>query len=195
MRKIVFALLVIAVTLMSFAVVRPTATPDVKAGKSLSKKEITKAYIKKYLNLAIEESMIHNIPVSIILGQAILESSSGTSRMARNENNHFGIKWRGKGKYGIYNDDSPTDRFQHYSSVWWSYRHHSKLLALAPRYKHLTKLPREEYKKWAKGLKKAGYATEPKYAQILIKVIEQYDLHHHDIRITCNLIAKKILRK
>ena len=96
--------------------------------------------------------------------------------------------WRGqqrkgsrKERFAVYRDDTPTDRFVVYRSAWWSYRDHSKLLT-SKHYRHLTKLKRTDYKRWARGLKKCGYATAPKYAQILIAVIEKYELWRYDLK-------------
>jgi flagellum-specific peptidoglycan hydrolase FlgJ len=138
------------------------------------------SYIKRFLATAKQEAKLFNIPVSIKLAQGILESSAGRSDLSRKHNNHFGIKHRGKGKFAVYRDDTPRDRFQVYKSAWFSYRDHSKLLCME-RYSHLRKLKRTEYKKWAYGLKKAGYATAPHYAQSLIKVIETYKLYQYDL--------------
>ena len=137
------------------------------------------SYIKRFLKTAKKEAELFNIPVSIKLAQGILESAAGRSELSRKHNNHFGMKYRGSGKYAIYRDDTPKDRFQVYKSAWWSYRDHSKLLC-NKRYSHLRKLNRTEYKKWAYGLKKAGYATAPHYAESLIKVIETYKLYQYD---------------
>jgi flagellum-specific peptidoglycan hydrolase FlgJ len=138
------------------------------------------SYIKRFLKTAKKEAELFNIPVSIKLAQGILESAAGQSDLSKKHNNHFGIKYRGSGKYAIYRDDTPRDRFQVYKSAWQSYRDHSKLLCIK-RYSHLRKLPRCDYKSWAEGLKKAGYATAPHYAQSLIKVIETYELYKYDI--------------
>lgn len=137
-------------------------------------------YIKRFLKTAKAEAERYNIPVSITLAQGIIESNAGRSELAKKHNNHFGIKWRGVGKYAVYKDDTPKDRFQVYKSAWRSYRAHSELLTNS-RYGHLTKLHRLDYRKWAKGLKKCGYATAPKYAEILINVIERYQLWKYDL--------------
>jgi flagellum-specific peptidoglycan hydrolase FlgJ len=140
------------------------------------------SYIKRFLKTAQKEAELFNIPISITLAQGIIESNAGRSALSRKHNNHFGIKYIGKGKYAVYNDDTPRDKFQVYKSPWWSYRAHSKLLT-SKRYKHLTRLNRLNYKAWAHGLKKCGYATEKKYAEILISVIEKYDLWQYDFPI------------
>jgi len=139
-------------------------------------------YIERYLKTAQTEARLYNIPVSITLAQGIIESNCGRSSLARKHNNHFGVKYRGRGKYAIYKDDTPRDKFQVYKSAWWSYRDHSKLLT-SKHYRHLTKLKRTDYKAWAHGLKKCGYATEKKYAQILISVIEKYELWRYDLQV------------
>lgn len=139
-------------------------------------------YIKRFLKTAKKEAELYNIPVSITLAQGIIESNAGRSELARKHNNHFGVKYRGSGKYAIYKDDTPRDRFQVYKSAWRSYRDHSKLLCMA-RYSHLRKLHRLEYRKWAHGLKKAGYATAPHYATALIQIIEKYQLWRYDSKL------------
>lgn len=139
-------------------------------------------YVKRFLRTAKKEAELYNIPVSITLAQGILESNAGRSELARKHNNHFGVKYRGSGKYAVYRDDTPKDKFQVYKSAWWSYRDHSKLLCM-PRYNHLRKLYRLEYRKWAHGLKKAGYATAPHYATALINIIETYGLWKYDSKL------------
>jgi len=140
-------------------------------------------YIQKYLSTAQTEAELYNIPVSITLAQGIIESDAGRSSLAKKHNNHFGVKWhRGrKEKFAVYRDDTPKDRFVVYRSAWWSYRDHSKLLT-SKHYRHLTKLKRTNYKAWARGLKKCGYATAPKYAEILISIIEKYELWKYDLK-------------
>ena len=150
--------------------------------KKQPKKNHIECYIDRFLETAKQEARLFNIPVSITLAQGIIESNAGRSSLARKHNNHFGVKYRGKGKYAIFADDTPRDKFQTYKSAWWSYRDHSRLLT-SKRYKHLTKLNRLNYKAWAKGLKKCGYATEKKYADILISIIEKYDLWVYDFPI------------
>jgi len=156
------------------------ATPLTKETKSLNTiPNHVLQYIYTYKKTAIEESKLFNIPTSIILAQGILESNSGKSSLSKKYNNHFGVKYRKKGKYVIYADDTPKDKFQVYKSAWYSYRDHSKLL-ISSRYKHLTKLKKTDYKSWARGLQKAGYATNKNYAKILIQIIEQYNLTKYD---------------
>lgn len=148
--------------------------------KKQPKKNHIDIYIDRFLKTAQREAELFNIPVSITLAQGIIESNAGRSSLAVKHNNHFGVKYRGRGKYAIYKDDTPHDKFQVYKSAWWSYRDHSKLLT-SKHYRHLTKLEKLDYKAWAKGLKKCGYATHPKYAEILISVIERHRLWKYDL--------------
>jgi flagellum-specific peptidoglycan hydrolase FlgJ len=140
-------------------------------------------YIERYLKTAQTEARLYNIPVSITLAQGIIESNCGRSSLAKKHNNHFGVKWHKgrKEKFAVYKDDTPKDRFVVYRSAWWSYRDHSRLLT-SRHYRHLTKLKRTDYKSWARGLKKCGYATHPKYAEILISVIEKNKLWRYDLK-------------
>lgn len=166
------AILILAVVLFTSA--------TFPALKKQPKKNHVERYIDRFLKTAEQEAKLFNIPVSITLAQGIIESNAGRSSLAVKHNNHFGVKYRGRGKYAVYADDTPRDKFQVYKSAWWSYRDHSKLLT-SRHYRHLTKLNRLNYKAWAKGLKKCGYATEKKYAEILISVIEKYDLWVYDL--------------
>jgi flagellum-specific peptidoglycan hydrolase FlgJ len=168
-------------TILIFAVVLFTSA-TFPALKKQPKKNHVECYIDRFLKTAKQEAKLYNIPVSITLAQGIIESNAGRSSLAVKHNNHFGVKYCGRGKYAIYKDDTPKDKFQVYKSAWWSYRDHSKLLT-SRHYRHLTKLSRLDYKAWAHGLKKCGYATEKKYAQILISVIEKYDLWVYDLPI------------
>jgi flagellum-specific peptidoglycan hydrolase FlgJ len=172
--------LILLTALIFISAYRPLATPANTRHGAKIPTHVTK-YIKRFLPTAKNEADRFNIPVSIKLAQGILESNAGRSELSRRHNNHFGIKYRGTGKYAVYRDDSPRDRFQVFKSAWYSYRAHSKLLT-SDRYKHLTKLNRLQYKKWAYGLKKAGYATAPKYAESLIAVIEKYQLWKYDVK-------------
>ncbi|CAA6806912.1 MAG: Muramidase (Flagellum-specific) [uncultured Aureispira sp.] len=139
-------------------------------------------YIKKYSVTAKEEADLFNIPVSITLAQALLESNVGKSSLAAKENNHFGIKCRKKCigcRCANYTDDSRYDMFRIFDSAWESFREHSKLLSNT-RYKHLSKLKRTDYKNWANGLQAAGYATDKKYGSKLIAIIEALKLDRFD---------------
>ena len=142
------------------------------------------AYIKKYRDIAVEEMRKYHIPASITLAQGLLESGAGQSTLARKSNNHFGIKcgsdWDGKSVR--YDDDARNECFRAYKHPKQSYEDHSKFLASRSRYAFLFKLKITDYKGWAKGLKKAGYATDRRYAQRLIDIIELYDLHQYDTK-------------
>ncbi|MCH8547099.1 MAG: glucosaminidase domain-containing protein [Cryomorphaceae bacterium] len=139
-------------------------------------------YIETYKDIAIQEMNLYGIPASIKLAQGILESGDGKSRLATKANNHFGIKchtdWKGKKIY--HDDDEKGECFRVYKQPEESYRDHSLFLVERPRYKDLFTLDRSDYKGWAKGLKEAGYATNPKYASLLIKLIEDYQLYIYD---------------
>ena len=140
------------------------------------------AYIKKYRELAVEEMKRYHIPASITLAQGLLESGAGQSTLARKSNNHFGIKcgsdWYGKTV--SHDDDARGECFRAYKHPKDSYEDHSKFLAGRPRYASLFKLNITDYKGWARGLKKAGYATNPRYADQLIGIIELYELYKYD---------------
>jgi flagellum-specific peptidoglycan hydrolase FlgJ len=140
-------------------------------------------YIKEFAPIAQEEMKDFGIPASVTLAQGLLESNVGDSKLARRNNNHFGIKCFSrnckKGHCSNYTDDSHKDFFRTYSSARESYREHSTFLQ-KPRYKHLNKLGTKDYKNWAHGLRKAGYATDKKYAFKLIKIIEALNLNRFD---------------
>ena len=138
-------------------------------------------YISIYKNIAMQKMKEYKIPASITLAQGILESGSGSSELARKANNHFGIKchdWKGDKFY--YDDDSPKECFRKYKKVEESFHDHSLFLTQRPRYADLFKLPIDDYKAWAHGLKKAGYATNPNYPQLLISLVERYNLAQYD---------------
>ena len=138
-------------------------------------------YIDTYLKTAREEQAIYKIPVSITLAQGLLESNAGDSRLSKESNNHFGIKCKSKCKGCTcrnYHDDDYYDMFRVFDNPWQSYREHSILLS-GSRYKHLKDLG-NNYEQWAHGLKKAGYATDKKYGDKLIKIIEALRLYQYD---------------
>jgi hypothetical protein len=141
----------------------------------------TLSYIDSYKTVAIEEMNKAGIPASITLAQGILESGSGNSDLAKYANNHFGIKctaeWKGKAYYK--DDDRRDDCFRVYKDAQESYRDHSEFLK-RKRYSFLFELDKNDYKNWATGLKTAGYATNPKYPDLLIGVIEKYQLYQYD---------------
>ena len=148
--------------------------PDYKAYTTLS-------YIDSFKDAAISQMNASGIPASIILAQGILESGSGNSSLARYANNHFGIKctseWKGKGYYK--DDDKANDCFRVYKDARESYKDHSEFLK-RKRYSFLFELDKNDYKNWAYGLKQAGYATNPKYPDLLINLINKYRLYQYD---------------
>lgn len=139
------------------------------------------SYIEQYKKIAISEMNRYGIPASVKLAQALLESGSGKSYLAVEANNHFGIKCGGvwNGKSVTRSDDRPDDCFRVYSSAEESFKDHSQFL-LRKRYEKLFALRKDDYKGWAKGLKEAGYATNPRYPELLIDLIERYELHQFD---------------
>ena len=147
----------------------------------------TEDYVKFYSNIAMDEMIQFGIPASITLAQGILESGAGKGRLAVQANNHFGIKchdWNGKKIY--HDDDEEQECFRKYDNPEYSYRDHSLFLSNRARYSFLFDLKKDDYKQWAKGLKKAGYATDPKYPQKLIDLIQRYQLYKYD-----NIVLKK----
>ena len=151
-----------------------------KGNESLNKH--TLQYIRKYAPLAVLEMHKYDIPASITLAQGILESGNGRSQLASKSNNHFGIKchvgWKGQKVY--HDDDEKGECFRKYKFVETSYKDHSEFLSGRRRYANLFKLRKSDYKGWAKGLKKAGYATDKKYPKKIIKIIETYRLYEFD---------------
>jgi len=139
-------------------------------------------YINTYKDLAIEEMKISGIPASITLAQGILETENGNSELVKKSNNHFGIKCKSNwtGPSVSHDDDAPGECFRVYHSASDSYRDHSNFLRGSQRYAFLFNLSPTDYKGWAYGLKKAGYATNPKYPDILIRNIEKYNLQQFD---------------
>jgi len=138
-------------------------------------------YVKTYKELAIAEMQRTGIPASIKLAQGIHETSAGTSDLVRRSNNHFGLKCKSEwtGMTVKHTDDAPNECFRKYESSKDSYKDQSDYLKKSPRYASLFELDPTDYKAWAFGLKKAGYATNPKYSQVLIKLIEDYDLQDY----------------
>lgn len=138
-------------------------------------------YIEQYKDVAIEQMLKWKIPASITLAQGLLESGAGQSALAVRGNNHFGIKchdWKGAGMN--YDDDLKNECFRAYPSAYDSFEDHSRFLATGQRYRSLFSLKLTDYAGWAKGLKAAGYATNPRYAQSLVNIIKQYDLSQYD---------------
>ena len=141
-------------------------------------------YIETYADVAVQEMYRSGVPASITLAQGMLESGNGRSTLAVKANNHFGIKchngWKGGRVY--HDDDAKGECFRKYGHAYESYRDHSDFLRYRDRYKFLFDLKSTDYKGWAYGLKKAGYATDPGYATKLIKLIEEYKLYEYDTR-------------
>ena len=154
------------------------------ATQAQESKDVT--YIRKHAALAVQEMQLYKVPASITLAQGLLETGGGQSRLADQANNHFGIKCKGPEEWSLdkpriyHDDDARGECFRKYESVEESYRDHSKFLALRPYYKSLFTLDDKDYRAWANGLKKAGYATDPKYPSKLISRIEKYNLDQFD---------------
>lgn len=139
-------------------------------------------YVRQYSNLAVQHEEKYNIPASITLAQAVLESGAGQARLAKEANNHFGIKchadWKGKRIY--HDDDWRNECFRKYGNAAESYEDHSVFLVSHTRYAKLFKLDKKDYRGWAKGLQDCGYATDRGYANKLISVVETYELYQYD---------------
>lgn len=138
-------------------------------------------YIDRFKTIAIQEMNLYGIPASITLAQGLFESGNGNGELARIANNHFGIKctydWKGKSYYK--DDDNKNDCFRVYDRPEDSFRDHSNFLK-RKNYAALFELDKNDYEGWAYGLKKAGYATNPKYPQLLINIIQKYNLDQYD---------------
>ncbi|MCC9041748.1 glucosaminidase domain-containing protein [Myroides sp. M-43] len=147
--------------------------------------DMIRDYILKYKETAKENMANHGIPASIKLAQGVLESGSGQGTLSRNANNHFGIKchqgWEGESVR--HTDDAPDECFRKYSNPEESYVDHSLFLTNRGRYSNLFLLEKDDYEGWAVGLKSAGYATDPKYADKLISLIERYELYKYDAEV------------
>jgi LysM repeat protein len=180
-------LIMMAVFLLSSCKTRQYARNNKQIEKAANKETpnfttyTTLSYIDKFKSVAIEEMNAYGIPASITLAQGISESGSGNSSLARYANNHFGIKctsdWKGKAYYK--DDDQNNDCFRVYKDARESYKDHSEFLK-RKRYSFLFELDKNDYKNWALGLKTAGYATNPKYPEMLIGIIEKYKLYEYD---------------
>lgn len=149
---------------------------------NISYSERVANYIKEYREIAKEEMLQYGIPASITLAQGILESGAGAGELTLKANNHFGIKchkgWEGDRVY--HDDDESGECFRKYNNPKYSYRDHSLFLTQRSRYQDLFKLRKDDYNGWAKGLRRAGYATDPKYPDKLIGIIERYKLDAYD---------------
>lgn len=170
-----------------------SVTPKVEETPKKVYADVKEAYIDRYKAIAMEEMRRYKIPASITLAQGILESNSGRSQLTSRSNNHFGIKchkgWTGGRTY--HDDDEKGECFRVYDHPESSFRDHSLFLAERTRYADLFKLKITDYKGWAKGLKKAGYATDKKYPDKLINLIETYKLYTFDDQV----LGKKSKRK
>lgn len=148
---------------------------------AVNQTESGRSYIKKWAPTAVDEMRRSGVPASITLAQGLLESGNGKSDLAVNANNHFGIKchdWKGE---KVYKDaETKNECYRKYSSAESSFQDHSDFLRYRDRYKFLFDLETTDYKGWAYGLRKAGYATDPKYPEKLIAIIEAYDLTQYD---------------
>jgi LysM repeat protein len=143
----------------------------------------TEEYIRTFAPMAIKEMQRTGVPAAIKLAQGILESNSGQSELVLKSNNHFGIKCKNgyTGPYVLHDDDAPKEHFMKYENPEQSYIDHSDFLKTRSRYAFLFKFSPEDYQSWAYGLKKAGYATNPRYAQKLIDIIEKYNLQNYTL--------------
>jgi LysM repeat protein len=146
------------------------------------KKNTPEEYVALYKDDAVREMQLYKVPASITLAQGMLESDNGNSALAVYANNHFGIKCHKEwtGETYTQDDDEKDECFRKYGSVYDSYTDHSEFLKTRPRYAFLFDLKINDYKGWATGLKTAGYATDPKYAERLINLIERYKLNEYD---------------
>jgi flagellum-specific peptidoglycan hydrolase FlgJ len=165
----------------------------IATSKTMTTNEITKAYIAQYSAVAMSNMKAYGIPASIILAQGILESGAGKGDLALNANNHFGIKchndWTGGKVYK--DDDSANECFRKYNQASESYQDHAMVLTGKKRYSNLFTLPKGDYKAWARGLKAAGYATDPKYPEKLVNYIETYNLSQYDTKALGKEMAKE----
>lgn len=156
--------------------------PSISVFSQTKRVKVNEDYIKKYKNIAINNMSQYKIPASITLAQGLMESGAGQSVFTKKSNNHFGIKchkdWTGGKVY--HDDDARNECFRKYKKPEDSFRDHAEFLSGKPRYSSLFKLKITDYKGWAKGLQKAGYATDKSYANKLIKLIEDYELHQYD---------------
>lgn len=150
--------------------------------KTVITSDLINGYVFHYKDIAMSNMKNFGIPASIILAQGILESGAGQSKLATTANNHFGIKcykdWKGATTY--HDDDSSQECFRKYKNPEESYQDHADIVSKRTRYATLFNLPKGDYKAWAKGLKAAGYATDPNYPEKLINYIERYHLDQYD---------------
>lgn len=178
MRKLLLLFGILALSLQSCSIIKK---PFVFTARVNTNNEV-RSYIKTYAPIAQDEMREFGIPASITLAQGILESGAGKSTLAQKSNNHFGIKCHNgwEGKTVLHDDDAKDECFRVYDSPRGSYRDHSLFLTQRNRYSVLFTYRPRDYKAWAKGLKKAGYATDRKYARRLVAYIKAYDLKSYD---------------
>lgn len=161
---------------------RTNERPKIPIPPNATNREVVEIYILNYRDIAMEEMEVYGIPASITLAQGILESGAGRGELAKKSNNHFGIKchtaWNGKRVY--HDDDEEGECFRSYDDPDDSFRDHSLFLTRRSRYAFLFDLKQSDYKAWARGLKRAGYATDPRYPKKLIAIIERFDLKRYD---------------
>lgn len=159
--------------------------------------EIVNAYIGRFNETAKDNMKNHGVPASITLAQGILESGAGVGTLCVKANNHFGIKchtgWTGDSVR--HDDDAEQECFRKYNDPAESFRDHSLFLTTRSRYSALFKLPKGDYVAWAKGLKSAGYATDPKYPEKLIGLIERYELYKYDSEVLGSGYTKPVVKK
>lgn len=171
----------------------PTSSETTKAPVNISYSERVANYIIEFKDIAMEEMLQYGIPASITLAQGILESGAGVGELTLKANNHFGIKchtgWQGDKVY--HDDDERGECFRKYNDPKYSYRDHSLFLTQRSRYQDLFKLRKDDYVAWAKGLRKAGYATDPRYPEKLIGIIERYSLQNYDSEVLGTPVSKQ----
>lgn len=161
-----------------------SAAKPVRSKAEVAKLKKQNAYVSRFVDVAQSEMKKYGIPASIKLAQGLIETNAGASRLSTKNNNHFGMKCFSrkckKGHCSNFTDDSHKDFFRVYKSAWSSYRSHSKMLVGNKRYKKLFDLSPTDYHGWAHGLYKAGYATDKRYAEKLIRIIEELELQKYD---------------
>lgn len=181
MRRIHFILLIALITLAGCSTSK-NSTKSTAARNLSQARDDYERYVLTYYPIAVEQMVRHNIPASITLAQGLLESGAGKSKLSRTSNNHFGIKadksWKGKRTSAM--DNGRLCYFRKYESARDSYEDHSEFLVNRQRYAFLFKLDRDDYKGWARGLRKAGYAEDKAYPGKLISLIERYELYRYD---------------
>lgn len=146
----------------------------------MAKSTSRQQYIDQYAEYAMEQMRRYGIPASVTLAQGIIESANGKSTLAETANNHFGVKGTFNGAYVVANDDKPNEKFKKYDNVGQSYEDHSKVLMASRYQKYVSSLSPDDYKGWAAGIKKGGYATDSNYVPTIVGVIEGNNLQKYD---------------